>query len=106
MGGGKTAYYGIGYKVVESDEIPEEKLEDGLLEYLAEELGEDFEYFEVGSCQYTDTCEPNDVYIVLKKPFNRGLDLTKNKDKLDEELKRLKLLPDSEFGDVGGLLVW
>jgi hypothetical protein len=104
MGVDYTANYGIGYKVIESDEIPEEELEDGLSEYLYKELGEDFECFEVGSECYTG--ETNDVYIVLTKAFNSGLDLAKNKAKLDEELDRLKLLPDSEFGDVGGLLVW
>ena len=99
MGVEYYANYGIGYKVVEK----EEELEDGLAGYLYGKVGDAFEHFEVGEGSYTG--ETNDFYIVIKNAFKDGLDLTEKKAQLDEELKRLKLLPDSEFGDVGGLFV-
>lgn len=101
MGIDYSGNYGIGYKVIESDKIPEHDIENGLSEYIFDNLGQEYEYFEVGYETYND--KPNDIYIVLKNPFENGLDLASKKAKLDKEIKRLKLLPDSKFGSFGGL---
>jgi len=104
MGVDYDANYGIGYKVTESDDLPEEELEDGLTEYIYGNVDDAFEHFEVGEGNYTG--EENDNYIVVKDAFKDGLDLTSKKKALDDELKRLKLEPVGEFADVGGLNVW
>ena len=102
MGVCYEANYGIGYEVEATDEIQEDELEDGLSEYIAVNVGEQFTYFEVGS-GYTD--EDDNIYVVIKDAFKDGLDLTAKKKLLDKELARLKLKPISDFGDVGGLQV-
>ncbi len=104
MGVDYDANYGIGYKVTEGDGIDEDELEDGLIEYISENLGDDFEYFEVGSGSYSG--ETDDCYIAIKRPFKDGLDLTDKKKDLDDELKRMKLEPIGEFNEVGGLNMW
>ena len=98
------AYYGIGYKVSETDEITDtEDLEDGLEEYIDNECGEGFGCFVSGSA-YSGVYDG--IYLVIQNPFKDGLDLTAAKERLDKEVARLKLDSDGEFDVVGGLLVY
>ena len=99
-----NAYYGIGYKVGADDELldNEEDLEEGLVEYIDNECGDGFECFATGSA-YSGRVDG--VYLVIKDPFKDGLDLTDAKERLDKEVVRLKLDIESEFNEVGGLLV-
>ena len=103
MGVDYDANFGIGYEVGESYAISEEELEEGLYEYLGENVGEDFEYFKTGNdySGYNIT-----YYLTIKDPFKDGLDLTPKKEELDKEIKRLKLETLSSFREVGGLHVW
>lgn len=99
-----SAKYGIGYGVCESDEISEsEELDDGLHEYVEGQCGEEFECFEPGN-SYTGDMEG--VFLVIKEPFSKGMDLSWVKDALDKEVARLKLEVDEDFGVVGGLMVY
>ena len=99
-----NAEYGIGYQVYESDEIAEsEDLEDGLHEYIENECCEEFECFEPGNAM---TGDMEGVYLVIKEPFSKGMDLTWVKDALDEEVKRLKLYVDDDIDLVGGMSVY
>jgi len=98
------ASYGIGYEVSESDEIADtEELEDGLGEYLYSEAGDEFESFETGSAY---SGEIDGVYLAIKNPFKEGLDLSAAKERLDKEVKRLKLDICGNFGEIGGLYVY
>lgn len=108
MGIDYRASSGIGYAVCESDELNEyegmeSELEDGLEEYIACECSEEFECFQTGSAY---SGEIDGVFLVIKDPFKDGLDLTSVKEKLDKEVKRLRLDTESEFGVVGGLYVY
>lgn len=98
-----TANYGIGYQVESSEAIPEGDLEDGLSDYLYAEIGDGFDYFELGN-HFSGDMRGN--YLIIKKPFDNGLDLTLAKERLDAELSRLKLVALTEFNEVGGLTVW
>ena len=99
------ANYGIGYQVVANEDLDDtEDLEDGLDEYIRENMGDGFEVFESGAGSYTG--DDNDVYIAISNPFKNTLDLSKAKQNLDNEVARLNLEPQGEFGLVGGLLVW
>lgn len=86
MGTDYQANYGIGYKVTETDDIDEE-------------LADDFDYFQTGY-------ECVDTYLRSRERFADGLDLTSTKQKMDDEIKRLKLETLSEFGLIGGLYVY
>lgn len=102
-----TANSGIGYLVCESDELSEDEemqgeLEDGLQEYIIYACGEEFDCFRTGNLF---SGRINGVFLVIREPFKDGLDLTASKEKLDKEIKRLRLDTKSEFGVVGGLLV-
>jgi hypothetical protein len=104
MGIDYSANYGIGYEVCESDEISEDDcMEDGLNEYLENECGEEFECFEENQGYDTDVIA---TYLVLRFPLLTGLDLTDQKEKLDNEIKRLKLETEGDFGLVGGMYVY
>mgnify|MGYP003630812987 CR=1 FL=1 len=96
-----NANFGIGYKVSASEDIAEsEELEDGLRDYLDCECGEEFDSFEVGNAWSGDidfTC-----LIILTQNIE-GLDLSEAKAKLDEEVERLGLDVESEFGLFGGV---
>ena len=96
-----NASFGIGYKVSVSGDIADSKeLEDGLSEYLDGECGEEFDSFEVGSAYTGDidfTC------LTIKISDLEGIDLSKAKSKLDEEVERLHLDVESEFGLFGGV---
>lgn len=103
MGVEYNANYGIGYKVYESDVLTEEGwLEYGLSEYIETEEGEGFESFQVENAW---TGNQDGVYLVLTDPFSYGLDLTKCKELLDSEVRRLQLEVEGEFGLVGGLYI-
>ena len=107
MGIDYRASSGIGYAVCESDELSEDEemeseLEDGLEEYIDCECSEEFECFQTGNGYSGKT---DGVFLVIKEPFKDGLDLTQAKEKLDKEVKRLRLGAESEFGVVGGLYV-
>jgi len=95
--------FGIGYQVLETDDADLEELEDGLNEYIENELGDGFEHFETGSAYTGDS---DGCFITIEEPFKNGLDLTKVKQKLDEEIKRLKLETVGDFNAVGGLYVF
>ena len=104
MGVDYNANFGIGYEVNESDELTEiDELEDGLNEYLEENLGEGFECFQTGSAY---SGEYDGVFVTLTDPFKNGLDLTESKALLDKELERIKVEAVTEFKEVGGLLIW
>ena len=104
MGIDYRASYGVGYEVQESDEIADTtELEDGLSEYLYNEVGDGFESFETGSAY---SGQIDGVFLAINEPFKNGLDLSEAKEKLDKEVKRLKLDVCSEFGEVGGLYVF
>jgi hypothetical protein len=98
------ANYGIGYKVCETEEIKEiEEMEDGLNEYLECEAGEGFYCFETGNAY---SGESDGVFLGIRDPFKDGLDLTSAKERLDKEVKRLKLDIDGDFGTIGGLYIY
>lgn len=96
---------GIGYAVCESEELSEdeemqEELEDGLEEYIICACGEEFDCFKTGNAY---SGEIDGIFLVIRDPFKDGLDLTAAKERLDKEIKRLRLDTESEFGVVGGL---
>ena len=108
MGIDYRASSGIGYAVDESEELNndeemEEELEDGLEEYIDYNCGEDFDCFGTGNGYSGDV---TGIYLIIKEPFKDGLDLTAAKEKLDEEVKRLRLGAEGEFGVVGGLYIY
>ena len=99
-----SAEYGIGYGVCESEEISEtEELEDGLHEYIESQCGEEFECFQPGNAMTGDF---ESVFLVFKDPFSKGMDLTWVRNALDEEVARLKLEVEEDFGVVGGLHIY
>ena len=61
-----------------------------------------FSYFSIGN-DYT--CNGLSCFLVVKTPFENGLNLEWAKEKLDKELERLKLESIGNFGLVGGLRV-
>jgi len=98
-----SANFGIGYEVVEKEELcGTEELEEGLLEYLMFNIADGFSYFSIGN-DYT--CNGLSCFLVVKTPFENGLNLEWAKEKLDKELERLKLESIGNFGLVGGLRV-
>ena len=99
-----TGNYGIGYEVIFGEDICDEDMSDGLIDYIDNQIGDNFSCFEVGSGNYTG--EDNDVYIVLKNPFCDGLDLSSKKIEIDNEIKRLKLEAIGDFDSVGGVCMW
>ena len=104
MGIEYRASYGIGYRVCETEEIEDtEEMEDGLNEYLECEAGEGFYCFETGDAY---SGEIDGVFLGIKDPFKDGLDITAAKERLDEEVKRLKLETCDEFGEIGGLYIF
>ena len=104
MGIDYRAGYGIGYEVCESADIAEDEcMEDELNEYLENECGEEFECFEENEGYDTETIS---TYLVLKDPFKAGLDMTHQKEKLDKEIKRLRLEACGEFNVVCGMYVY
>ena len=99
-----SAYFGIGYKVCESDELIDTKeLEYGLEDYIDDEMADGFDCFRTGSAYSGDF---DGTYLTINDPLEDGLDLAGAKERLDKEVERLKLETCSEFGQVGGLLVW
>lgn len=99
-----SANFGIGYKVVENEELSgASDLDEGLADYLMLNITDGFSYFSIGN-DYTGN--GRNCFLVLENPFENGLDLTLAKEKLDKELERLKLKSVGEFSSVGGLKVW
>lgn len=97
--------YGIGFEVSESNELLEsedylEYYEEALDSYIFDELNEGYTTFYSGG-EYSS--EEDFTYIVIDDPFKFGLDLTKVKEALLEELSRLKVEPISDFSVVGCL---
>lgn len=94
--------FGIGYEVDASirasQRLPEENIKDGVFKYILNNLDDRFWCF----CDGTN----NDCFVAVKDAFDDGLDLTDKKKMLDEELKRLDIMPIGVFRDVGGLYVW
>lgn len=97
-----SSEYGVGYAVTESEEITEEDLEGGLAGYIHRNMGNNFESFKEVNAMIDDA---DATYLVIKNPFKNGLDLTEVKEELDNEIKRMNLQVDSEFGVVGGLYI-
>lgn len=103
MGIDYIANYGVGYEVEGTDDLTEEDLEDGLREYVDCECDAAFDSFENGNAF---SGKMKGVYLCIKDPFKDGLDLTDAKDRLDKEIKRLKLKAVSDFNEVGGIYVY
>ncbi len=104
MGIDYRASSSVGYEIDITDEIEDiEEMEDGLEEYADNEIGDEFECFVTGNA-YSD--EITGTYLGLKEPFKNGLDLTLMKEKLDKELKRIKVKAVSDFGVIGGLYIY
>jgi len=105
MGVDYDANFGIGYrlknKFFEDDENGEEF---DMESYLDDVITDDFRYFKTGSGSYTG--EENEYYLVIKNPFETGLDLTEKKKLLDDFLAKNDLEVDGDFDVVGGLHVW
>lgn len=101
MGIDYDANFGIGYEVEASDAAKDsEEFEDGLGDYLYN-AANGVESLTCGS-YYSGDCTH---FLVIRDPFKDGLDLTKGKSDLEDEIKRLKLITVGEFGEVGGVLV-
>ena len=98
-----SAEYGIGYRVVAGPGIDEGLTEWDLEEYLYGLEGAGFSVFTTGCCLsgvYEGT------YLVKDEPFEAGVDLTLCKILLDQEIDRLGLEVEGEFGLVGGLYIY
>lgn len=101
MGTTHSAEFGIGYEVMETDDICNDEMVDGLEEYIISDLSEGFLVFESGYFG-----QRRSTFIVIDYPFNEGLDLTEKKELLEAEIKRLRLDIVGFFGAVGGLNVF
>lgn len=99
------ANYGIGIRVILSDENhKKEGSDEKYYEILDELLPDHYYYFQTGDGNYTG--EENEWYVVLDSPkFIDGVfDGSSYKRELEDILsKDFKL---GEFGLVGGLLIW
>jgi hypothetical protein len=100
-----TAYHGIGYKVYENDELleDEEVLEDGLQEYIENNISDGFSVFETNRGYDT---ESDATYLIIDNPFSYGLDLNLIKDRLHAEMKKLGVETADNLDVVGGMRVW
>ena len=94
-----SANYGLGYEVIESNNISDSDIEDGLEEYLHINLDDSFVCFVCG-CIYSSDMK---VYVVLCSEDIDILDLVDKKTALYNELERLNVVIYGEFGLVGGL---
>lgn len=94
--------YGIGFEVDATDDIDEFYLEDGLVDYIYENISDEYDVFEIGSLY---SGEIDGTYVVIREPFKNGLDLTSEKEKLITEIKRMNLDIIGDFGTHGGVLV-
>lgn len=104
MGVDYTPNHGIGYKIVGVEcEVDEDS---SVNEYLYELISntKNIRYFETGEGNYTG--EDNEMFIVIKKPLEYGLDLTQKKKELDLFISENKIIVEGEFDICGGLLVW
>lgn len=106
MGVDYSANFGIGYKIKKVSEEVLEEYDVDIGYFFDEKLQpykDEVSYFETGYGRYTG--EDNEYFLVLKNPLSI-LDLTHVKETLDVVIYELGLETDSEFGLVGGLLVW
>lgn len=107
MGVDYSAEFGIGYKIKVATEVIQEEYDgdtSGYLQDIIENFVDGVTYFETGSEVYGG--DENEWYLVIEEPFADGLDLTHIKECLDDIIDSSDLERDSEFGVVGGLLVW
>lgn len=103
MGIDYDGHYGVGYEVEPTEEIQEEYgNESEFLEYVDWKVGGDYHCFQTGNAY---SGEYGGVYVVLRDLFKDGLDLTKAKEDLEQELDRIKVKPVGEFRDVGGIFI-
>lgn len=106
MGVDYTGMYGIGYKVSRS--TPYNGAEyDSLLDFIdSVTQGGLFEYFEVGDEAYSG--EHNGLYICIPDPEEPQLldGLADQAYGLKEFFRKNGIIPEGEFGVVGGLNVY
>ena len=100
MGVDYSSCFGIGYKVAEKVFENDTYMD----EFLDDLCKDKFAYFETGEGSYTG--ESNEWYVVLKKPFEKTLDLTEQKDELYNFLTDNDIEIIEDFGLQGGLRVW
>lgn len=107
MGVDYSAKFGVGYKIKIATEVVEEEYNGDVAGYL-QDIIENFvngvTYFDTGSEVYGG--EENEWYLIVEEPFTDGLDLTHIKACLDDVIDSTDLERDSEFGVVGGLLIY
>lgn len=104
-----TANFGIGYKIKKVSEDKLEKYGGDFSEYLTDLLKnfvKGVTYFETGWSRYESSNESEEWFLTVEEPFVDGLDLTHIKACLDDIIDSTDLERDSDFGVVGGLLVW
>jgi hypothetical protein len=107
MGVDYTAKFGIGYKIKVAKEVVEDKYDGDTHEYLHDIIDnfvDGVTYFETGSEVYGG--DENEWHLVVEEPFADGLDLTHIKACLDDIIESSDLERDSDFGVVGGLLIY
>lgn len=107
MGVDYSARFGLGFKVNFKEDIVNEEygeVEDEFeyLQWLAE--GTDFRTFEIGEGSYTG--EQNDMYVVLKDPFDKRDGLYTKELELKTFLDKNGICYEGEFDVVGGLHIW
>lgn len=103
MGVDYTATFGIGIEVKGVDY--NEKGFDCMYEYLDDLLeGTNFEYGESGEGAYTG--EENDFYILIKNPFENGIEGLAGKANELEVFLKDKNIPYDKINLVGGLHIW
>jgi len=99
------ASYGLGYKISEPDWFDgnsyDEEYELDFQEWIESEVDENVIIQVIGS-YYSGKIR---LIITILDPLKYGLDLTKSKKELDDNLSRLNIIPDSEFSLVGGVLI-
>ena len=97
MGVDYSGNYGVGIKIIipNQEEIDDITFVDDLLE------GTDFEYFEVGSSNYTGGV--NDFYVCIVDPFKDGYDIRDKVEKLLQFLSFSGVEAEGKVDQVGGL---
>ena len=91
---------GIGFEVVAGERV---NVGQSLEEYIYEEVLDGFSYFQEGNA-YTGRVDC--IFLVIDNPFKYGLDLTKVKGLLEEEVERLGLDIVGTLDVHGGLYIY
>jgi len=106
MGVDHQSNYGIGVLIKRKEFEEGHEYEDDFLTYLDDLLQDSsYEYFEVGEGSYTG--EENDIYVVIKNPFENGYSGLNHKiDLLYKFLKEKEIEFDNEVDLVGGMHVY